>query len=334
MKSARKKTELHAVSLVTGDELLLLNELRDELRKKAKAAGFDERESWIVDSGFNWNHFSESLQNLSLFSNKTLVELQFQNVKWDDKALKFLLSYLEAPSSHKQLIIYMPKLTSSHQKSRWYQALAKKATIHTIRPIYSNELPQWIKKRLSSFGLTADNDSIRLLVESTEGHLLATQQAIEKLAILYPKKSISMNEMANVISHQSRYTIFDLTTAALQGKGVKVMSILKSLRTDGVEPVLILWSYLQELRRLANIGAQIQQGKSLQEALQHEWSSRKILLQQAFSRHTLNSLQQLMLFASRIDMTIKGAMTGNVWNELEKMGIRLAGYNFDRGISW
>jgi DNA polymerase-3 subunit delta len=313
------------VYLISGDERLLLDEARENLQKKAKEAGFLQRNSINFSTGFDWDQFGQTLKNFSLFGDKTLIELHFSSAKLDDKSVKFLLQYLEAPAPDKLLVLFLPKQTSSQQKSKWYQAISNKGVSIAIAPIYANELPQWIKKRLQQLGMTADAESIQLLIHSTEGNLLASKQALEKLRLLYSQQPITVREMATVVSNQSRYTIFDLAHAALQGNAAKVLHILKNLRAEGAEPTLILWAYLQELQRLSQIAVQMQKGKSLQQATEYEWASRKTLVQQAFLRHSLASLHRLLRLAHQIDKMIKGAHPGNLWNAFEELGLGLAG---------
>ena len=62
--------ENHSIELLwlAGDEPLLIQEAADQVREHYRNKGFDEREVLDVDNKFNWDKFSQTTSNLSLFS--------------------------------------------------------------------------------------------------------------------------------------------------------------------------------------------------------------------------------------------------------------------------
>ncbi|KTT43561.1 DNA polymerase III subunit delta, partial [Pseudomonas oryzihabitans] len=67
---------LAAVYAVSGDEPLLCQEASDAIRGAARAQGFDEREVFDVDAGFDWGGLYEAGASLSLFAQKRILELR------------------------------------------------------------------------------------------------------------------------------------------------------------------------------------------------------------------------------------------------------------------
>ncbi len=53
--------------LVSGDEPLLTGEAADEIRERARAAGFTEREVHFIERAADWDDVRASGANLSLF---------------------------------------------------------------------------------------------------------------------------------------------------------------------------------------------------------------------------------------------------------------------------
>jgi len=216
------------------------------------------------------------------------------------------------------------KLTSAQQKTKLFQTISKTGAILSIWPPSLRELPQWIRSRLTSAKITASDESIQLLAEFTEGHLLATQQAIEKLQLLYPNQPIGMHEMASVINDNARFNVFDLANAVLLGEEQRVIRIITHLRFEGIEPTLILWVLSRELRSLIPMLEQHEHRIPMAQILQKEWQSRKPLLKAALSRLDYRHLLHLLQRASEIDRMIKGFQPGHCWNALTSLALAMS----------
>jgi len=317
--------KLLPVYLVSGDAPLLVQETRDAIYKSAHSVGYQQRELFTIEAGFDWNTFCSVSENLNLFSEKTLLEIRNSSAKFDNAGTTALLHYLGNPPDDKILLILTSKLTAAQQKTRWYKAINKVGATIAIWPISMRELPSWIATRLKQANLQADNNSIHLLAELTEGNLLSAQQAIEKLRLLYPNTPITTKEIAEVISDNARFNIFDLTHYALLGAQKRVIRILSGLQFSGTETTLVLWSITRELRELYSMTLQLEQGQAITQVIASQWQTRKPLLQKALVRLRSNELSQMLQHAQRIDHIIKGIKVGHVWEELETLCLQLSG---------
>ncbi len=323
-----KSEQLAPLYLLHSDVPLLLQEARDQLIEKAKKAGFLQRELHVLEPGFSWDHFLADSRNLNLFGDKTILDFRNPTSKFDDKAQKALVAYAESAPTDKILIITSAKLTSAQQRAKWVKKLSGAGECFTFWPVTGVHLPQWINKRLRAANLQADSQSVQLLAELTEGNLLATKQAVEKLRLLYPQTKITAKEMLAAISDNARFSVFDLSNAVLQGDVKHAVRILAGLKQEGMEPVLINWALTRELRELIGLRAQMEAGASMHQLLTKQWASRKSLLQMALRRLSLQSLHQCLQFAAQIDLIIKGMQSGNAWDALSQLACAMAGHVF------
>ena len=62
--------------LVCGDEPLLVTEALDEIRRQARAEGFESRELHTAVTGFDWSELGAASSNLSLFAERRIIELK------------------------------------------------------------------------------------------------------------------------------------------------------------------------------------------------------------------------------------------------------------------
>lgn len=319
-----KKHKLHPVYLISGDVPLLMQETRDAVCDAAYQTDFHQKTLLTIENASDWDQFSAAADNLNLFSEKTLLEIRNPKGKFDDHGTKVLLRYLDNPPPDKLLLIITPKLTSAQQKTRWFKAVDTTGATLAVWPIAPHELPAWIAARLKQAGLNADRNGIQLLAELTEGNLLSTQQAVEKLRLLYPNQLITTKEISTLISDNARFTIFDLTNYALAGKAQRVIRILSGLQFAGTEATLVLWAITREIRTLYSLAKQMEQGQPITQVVASQWQSRKPLLTNALSRLRCNALSQLLQQAEQIDHMIKGIKTGNVWLALETLSLSIA----------
>ncbi len=319
------KKALSPVYLLTGDETLLVRQAQEHLRFCAQNMEFSARQSLHVESGFQWKYLNSALQNQNLFSEKTLIELYHPSAKFDDEAKTVLINYLSRPNPDNVLVILCEKLTPAQKKTQWFQAIDKAGVVVALWPIAPRDFPRWIRDNFQEAQLNATPEAIQLLAKLTEGNLLATQQVIEKLKLLYHNQKITEKEIINVSTDSARFSIFDLTQYALAGDASRVARIIQGLLQEGAEPTLVLWSLTREIRLLCEYSAKIARGESSNDVLRREWANRKPLFQQALRRHKEADFLKYLHEASEVDFIIKGIKEGNAWNALMNLALALAG---------
>jgi DNA polymerase-3 subunit delta len=325
--AAHLRKALMPIYLVFGEEPLQAQEAADAIRAAARDQGYSERECLTVETGFDWNTLRQCAASLSLFAGRRLLDLRLGNAKPGDAGGKALSEYAARPADDTVLLITAGKLDWTTQKTRWFSALENAGVTVLSAPLELRQLPTWIEKRLRARGLNPTPEAVNLLCDRVEGNLLAAAQEIEKLALLVKDRSLTAEAVLAAVGDSSRYSIYDLSDAALQGQPERVARILSGLRGEGVEPVLINWVLHQEIRVLSALAFARSQRQSPEAvfAAHKVWDKRKPLLNQALQRLKLTDCQQLLRTCAWIDRAIKGAEAGSPWDALLTNGLRLAG---------
>lgn len=318
------------VYLVTGDEPLLIQEALDSIRHRCKQLGFDERKILEVDRKFEWQSLQEESNTLSLFSEKILTELRLGPNKPGVPGGKALQAYCNALPEDKVLLISAQKMDAKSLKAKWCNELDRVGAIIQIWPVSLNEMPQWLAQRARKMGLTIQQDAILLLADRLEGNLLAAQQELEKLKLLFPEDSnIDTEKVLSSVSDASKYDIFNLTDACLAGDARLSSKILNSLKLEGLEITIALWGISKEIRLLSALVRAHLKGQNLQSVFeaQRVIVKRRTLLTQASQRLSLIFLQQLLDQCKLVDDLIKGARKGlDPWDILFNICFGLAGH--------
>ncbi|BAP43285.1 DNA polymerase III subunit delta [Pseudomonas sp. 21LCFQ010] len=322
---------LAPVYVISGDDPLLCQEAADAIRAAARLQGFDERQVFSADSNFDWGTLLQAGASLSLFAERRLLELRLPSGKPGDKGAAALIEYCSRPAEDTLLLISLPKLDGSAQKTKWGKALidGQHCQFVQIWPVDAGQLPQWIRQRLSQAGLAATQDAVELIAARVEGNLLAAAQEIEKLKLMAEAGQITVDTVQAAVADSARFDVFGLTDAVLNGEAAHALRILEGLRGEGVETPVVLWALTRELRSLATMAMQYSQGMPLDKVFSSArppvWDKRKPLMSKALQRLSSKRWNQLLLEAQRIDEQIKGQAPGSAWSSLGRLALLMAG---------
>lgn len=311
-----KQRQLAPVYLISGDEFLLVQEACEIVRQLAVNSGYQEREIFHLETGFNWENFIASARNASLFGDQSLLELNLSG-KISEVGSEVLLNYCHKPAKNKIVLIVAGKLDAAQQKTKWFKAIDACGFVVQIWPLDARQMLAWVTQRLAQFKLSTSAAGVKILADYAVGNLLAAAQEIEKISLIYGAGSLTTEQIITVITDNAKFNIFNLMDAALKGNKALVVHILDNLQAEDTEPAIILWSMARELRTLIQLSLG---------AGHNAWDKRQALLQQALVRHNTNSLQRLLQQAAIIDRIIKGADNQHVlWHEVYSIFLQLAG---------
>lgn len=316
-----------SIYLVYGDEPLLIQEACDTIRSYCNNNGFTDREVFYAESGFDWQELLAANQAMSLFSERKLIELRLANGKPGDAGSKALVEYAANASPDNILLVICNKLESATYRSKWFKALEVKGAAIQVWPIDAKHLPGWLNQRLQAANLKTNKEALQLLTERVEGNLLAAAQEVEKLKLYAKDGFVDEQTVESAVLENARYNMFNLVDNAIAGKAPAVIKMLRGLKAEGIDAVVILWALTRELRSLALCAELIAQGNGIERVLQSQkvWDRKKPLFKQALQRVTYKQFTQLLDDAKVIDQSIKGINQENTWDKLEQLFLAFAG---------
>jgi len=309
--------------LVFGDEPLLALEAADAIRAAARQEGYSEREVLTVESGFSWQSLLASGSNLSLFAERRIAELRIPTGKPGVEGSKTIDQYCAKLPPDTLTLVTCPKLDKTQQASKWFKALDGAGAVVQVFPVERSRLPEWIAGRLAVQNQRADRDALQFLADRVEGNLLAAHQEIRKLGLLHPAGTLTFAQVKEAVLDVSRYDVFNLAEAMLAGDAARFVRVLEGLRGEGVAPTLVLWALTQEIRTLARIALGQKRGIPISQGMRDArvWDSRQSLIERALKRVGGGRLVAAIKRAALIDRTIKGLERGDVWDELQQLGM-------------
>jgi len=311
--------------ILSGDETLLINEAADIIRLAAKQQGFLERETYDADlPGFNWEDVLQTLNSLSLFAEKKLVEIRCSKKNLNTE---IFIHYWERHNPDMLVLVITEKLDKTAQSSKWFGTLEKIGGFIQVWPLDANAFQRWLTLRARQQGLQIETQALVLLQERTEGNLLAAVQELEKLHLQFGNAPISANTLENAVADNARYDVFSLTESVLSGNSAESLKILHSLLEEGGAEFLILRTLTRELRILGAVREAMEAGQPASGALQKHgvWDKRQPVYQSALKRLGTQEIGRLLQLASQLDMAIMGLAKHNVADGLQNLCLTLCG---------
>lgn len=317
---------LAAVYLLTGDEPLQLGEAADAIRKTARQAGYNSREVFSVDSSFSWNQLALEADSLSIFSDKKIIELRISTASVGTEGAKALTTYCERLPPDTVLLITIGQLKKESLKTRWIESIDKVGVIIQVWTLEGHDLLNWLQQRLQQRGLQVEPDGIKLIANRIEGNLLAADQEITKLYVLYGAGKLSTAQIEDAVADSSRYDVFKLVDAILAANINRIIKILSVLRLEGIAAPVVLWALTREARSLIKIKLALAGGQSKDTVFRNNqiWDKRKALVDKALNRLKLAELNNILVLCSKADRQIKGQQSGDAWETLLAVCLCLA----------
>ncbi|TAM09009.1 MAG: DNA polymerase III subunit delta [Nevskiaceae bacterium] len=320
--SAAVHRNLPSCCLIAGEEPLLIRECVDVLRTTATKAGYDERETFNAGRDFDWNQLIDACATGSLFSTRRIVEVQLEASPGvgGGRVLKELAT---AVPEGVLLVALAQRLDAPARRSAWYASFERHGVACYAWPVRADAFPAWLATRVRSAGLHLNADAMALLGRQTEGNLLAADQEIAKLSLLYGVQPVDEAAVRASVADSAHFGVFDWIDRLLAGDRLAATRGLRNLQQTGVALPAItpaLASSLQQLEQLARRGAD---SESFRDA--RVFAMRQAVFRSALARVRGRQVLGWLRRLTEIDVLAKSGGAEEGWRELQALALGIAG---------
>ncbi len=325
---AQLARKLSPCYLVHGDEPLLALEAADAVRAAARKQGFEEREVIEPGRSFDWSEFRHAAESRSLFGGRKILELRLPSGKPAAAAAKALVDYCARPNPDVLLLVTMPRPEGAGWwKSDWFSALEGAGAVIEIQGVQRAQLPAWLAQRLGRQKQRASAEVLEFLAERVEGNLLAAHQEVQKLALLAPAGDLPLETVQGAVASVARYDPNDAVLALLSRDAARYARVIEGLQAEGEQPAFVLFVLSAALFVLQGM----LRGGSLDSlALQHRLFAKPVKagVHAAATRRkdafSAGEIDAALADAALVDRAIKGLLRSDPWEELLRLGLKLA----------
>lgn len=308
--------ELTSTYIFYGQTPFLSEENAQILVKAAKQQGFSQREIFYIDNRTKFQPITDTLQSPGLFDPKKIIELRFDTEK-PTKKIGEAVAKIAAHQSVNLVIIQAGNLPYRIQKEKWFTETSKVATAVMAKPIYPNQLANWIHQRATHTGITLESAALKLIMQYSEGNLLWTNQILMQLAHSDYPRPIQESVVENMLADLSVFHIEDLTSAVLAKKH-HALKVIKKLQQENESLVYITTVLYREIETLQRIQ---QSNKSFAQACKdlRIWQSKQRSYQAAIQHYQLAQISVALTQLALLDKINKGQHKGDGWLLLTRL---------------
>jgi DNA polymerase-3 subunit delta len=332
MQGSQITQQLKPIYLLASGEALLTRDWLDEARQALRDFGFEDIQNLQSDAGFDWQSLLQEGDMMSLFSNRKCRIVTLPSGKPGQPGSKAIQALCDNPSEENVYIFVVPPIDRQSRNSSWCKAIQSCGDIIEIKPVYENQLADWLGQRARSKGFSIDNQAAQFLAVCTEGNLLAADQELEKLAIRFSgQDSIDFDTIQTSVSQSARYSHFLLVDACLAGKTRRALRILKSLQTEGYATPQLRWALQNALQQLDRLKLAEASG-NLTDRIWQElriWGSKQGLYRSATARLAGAQVERLLQSCATLDRLSKGQQDSEFpdqeWTEIKSLVVRFSG---------
>lgn len=333
-KLTRPGKALSALYVVTGDDPLLTIEAADALRAAARAAGYVDRTSHVMDARSDWSALTMASQSGSLFGDRQLLEISLPSGKPGKQGADALIALAQrcagVTDADVLTLVALPRLDKATREGKWASALLGAGTTIDLPAIDRAQLPEWIAGRLARQSQQAEPATLQWLADKVEGNLLAAHQEIMKLGLLFEPGMLRAEDVEHAVLNVARYDVFGLRDAMLTGDVPRMLRMMAGLRAEGEALPLVLWAVGEEIRSLARVAQATAAGQDAAGVLRslRIFGQHERLARQALARVAPRAWPAAVVHAHEVDRLVKGlTVSGRLsdpWEEMTRLAMRVA----------
>jgi len=336
MQGSQITRDIKPVYLLASAEPLLARDWLDDARGALREAGFEDILNLQTDVGFNWQELLEEGDMMSLFSQSKCRIVTMPGGKPGQQGGKVIQQLCAQAVADNVYIFVTPALDRQSKNASWCKAIQAAGEVVELKPVYDNQLADWLLQRARNKGLNIDVQSAQFLAERTEGNLLAADQELEKLAIRFSDQEvIDFETIEASVAQSARYSHFLLVDACLAGKTRRALKILQSLETEGYATTQLRWALQSALEQLDRL-KQAQRSGGLNDRTWQTlriWRNKQRLYQAALGRLGVAQIERLLQSCATLDRLGKGQQGSDFprqeWFEIKSL---VADFSGDIGI--
>lgn len=171
-----------------------------------------------------------------------------------EKGLELLAHYADQPSPSTCLVLVAAK---PDMRRKAFATIKRSGTAIEFRPLYENQLPDWIERRVDRRKGSITPEAAKLLAAYVGSSLRDIENELDKLFLFVGDRSnISEGDVAAVVGLTREYSVFELQRAIGERNLPRAVEVMEKI-LDANEPmpliVSILTNYFATLWKIGDL---------------------------------------------------------------------------------
>lgn len=314
--------------LIIGNDPYLQHYAKTQLKTSFKQLGFNEQLSFNIDNQTDWSTIFDSCQEMNLFSDNTLIFLDFGENSINANVTTKLNTLSEMLTAEIVLIISLNKITKTNENAQWYKTLSDKLVVVSCNTPDEVQLPKWLSNHLQQKQMQIEPEAIELLCYYYEGNLLALTQIVEQLKLLFPNQTITYDQVESNINDSAIFTPYHWIDAMVSHKTKRATHIMQQLKMNEFEPLILLRVIQRELILLINLKKGLS-NKSFKQIFDEYkiWQNKRSMYTSYLNRFDIKDLFNTLKRLTEIEISFKNDNQLQIWDALSALTMQFMGLN-------
>ena len=128
--------------------------------------------------------------------------------------------------------------------------LAPLAAVREFRALRQREVPEWIRARARTAGLSISPGAVNLLAELIGNDLRLLVQELDKLSMYARDRRVEEDDVRALVSGAREASVFNMVDAVVEGRGDLAVRLVQQLQNEGASPTYLLTMITRQYRHL------------------------------------------------------------------------------------
>lgn len=302
-----KKGERYPIYLLHGEEPYFIDQIstfiQDNMLNETEQV-FNMRVFYGKETDFR-TVLDEARQYPMMSSHRLILIREAQEMRGMDE----MEAYFENPVSSTILVLCY-KYKKFDQRTRAAKAIKQNGILFESKPLYENQVPDWILKEAFRKGIKIAPDACHLMAEYLGTDLGSIIQAIEKIKIsANPDEVVTAKDLDELIGIHKDFNVFELQKAIGQRDTTKAFRIIHYFEANPkASPMVMilanLYAYISKL--FSARAANAKNDQDLMAALQLKSPFFLREYKEALKHFSLPQLEHALFLLREYDLKYKG----------------------------
>jgi len=309
--------------IILGNEPVVSNHIKEDIKSSTNSNNF-EYHSIVIDSSLKIEQLKPLFENNSLFSNKTLFNINIPGGRITEEIKKFIIKVI-SENTDDLFVFHFQSATKDLLKSSWFNDVKKIAIQLEAKEPGINQIEEAVKIRANFYKLNLDNESLSLLSNLSLGNLLAAENEIIKLSLLDINTNIDAKKLISLMSNGSKFDSFQLLDFCMTGKIEKTAQALSYFEEKGMEPILLNGIFSWIFTAISKLKfSLIEPISSKKLAELRIFGSSQELVRNSINKLSSKQIEASLLKIKEIDLICKGLQIGDPWLEINRFAFGIS----------
>ena len=246
---------LKPIYIIAGNEVYQEEACVEKIIRVAHTNDYTEHDVMYVEKTFDWSSFDSLNSNLSLFSEKKIIEIRFLTKTVGAPAEKKILECISNYDDQNILIFRLPELKAADFRKKYLGSKNEDVGLIRLYPITKKTMITELNSIVQKYKYKINSNCINFIADMYEGNMVSANQALIKIDLMIGKdEEVNLDFLKRVFSKDVDFEASNLVDYSIEGNLDKIKPLDELVRNSLAElkaedanffKEFVLWSLVE-----------------------------------------------------------------------------------------